>query len=162
MNDAPEEAGGTTGIGRTSGRIRGNHLGRSGSVSSASSPERKGFSPEATRSNPEGTDSEAAVLRFVVDAHVCGALGCRSGGPLFAVEGDLPDRVLCDHHVEEYLGQLGKHSKRPATLRCARSAEAEPSAAGRALPTEGRETRGGAGCGLSEAKNGSESDGGAP
>ena len=118
MKDAPGEDRDTTGIGRAIGRTRGNLLWQGGSVSCPSPAERKGVSPHPTRQ--VHTAYTVVTGRFSVSASILTA----------TQPGECARRVV--------------PSKRPATLRCARSGVPGPSAAGRAPATNGSRTRGGA------------------
>ena len=116
---------------------------------SLSPPERKSPSDNATRPDAGGTERETLATRFAPGADACGALGCRSGGSLFRLEGDLLERVLCATHLEEFVRQAGTTSKAAETLRSARSGVPGPS--GEAAATgdrrEPNERRCGRGCG---------------
>ena len=110
---------------------------------------RKYPSENATRPDAGSTERETLVTRFAPGADACGALGCRSGGSLFRLEGDRGERVLCATHLEEFVRQAGTTSKAAETLRSARSGVPGPS--GEAAATgdrrEPNERRRGRGCG---------------
>ena len=120
---------------------------------SLSPPERKSPSDNATRPDAGGTEREALELRFAVGADACGALGCRESAPLFVVEGDRGERVLCLDHTTEYERSGGLGTERPETLRSARSGGPGPSGSGRATGDrrEPNERRCGCGGGCGES-----------
>ena len=133
---------------------------RVGALSSCSlsPPWRKYPSENATRpdagstereTDAGSTERETLATRFAPGADACGALGCRSGGSLFRLEGDRGERVLCATHLEEFVPQAGTTSKAAETLRSARSGVPGPS--GEAAATgdrrEPNERRCGRGCG---------------
>jgi hypothetical protein len=63
----------------------------------------EGGSEGEGRPPADGRNSSAVAVRFAVDAHCCGALGCRETDGLLLVEKGHVQRVLCQYHARRWL-----------------------------------------------------------